>query len=284
MLLLRGRRVPLEGSDADDLTRSSSRDVPRVVVAAALPRDWVHDPKTSRLMSIPDVLRVSRRALRSLVGRDLFYRREVTIPRLWLGAAGASWCVCPVALRPESVVYSFGVGEDVSFELALIERFNVRVNAFEPTPRSLAWVRSQALPAAFVLHEFGLAAWDGTASFSPPLDPTHVSYSMVRSGPAGSAIHAPVRRLATIADMLGHTRINLLKMDIEGAEYAVLADCLSNGLEIDQVLVEFHHRWDFIGVAETKRAISLLKRAGYRIANVSPNGCEYTLLHNLFDG
>lgn len=180
-------------------------------------------------------------------------------------------------------MYSFGVGEDVSFELGLIERFNVCVNAFDPTPRSLTWVRSQALPAAFVLHELGLAAWDGTASFSPPVDPTHVSYSMVRSDQVGSAIRAPVRRLATIAAMLGHTHINLLKMDIEGAEYAALPDCLSSGLEIDQILVEFHHRWSSIGIAATKRAISFLRGAGYRIANVSPSGGEFTLLRDSRD-
>jgi FkbM family methyltransferase len=229
-------------------------------------------------MRIVDVLRVGRRAARSLVGRDVFYRRQVTVPRLRLGKPDASWCVCPSGLGPDSVVYAFGVGEDVSFELALIDRFGLRVDAFDPTPRSLEWIRGQLLPPRFKLHEFGLAAWDGTASFSPPLDPGHVSYSMVRSNPDGSAFRAPVHRLATIAAMLGHTHINLLKMDIEGAEYGVLADCLSSGLEIDQVLVEFHHRWDFVGVAETKRAISLLRHAGYLIAHVSPNGCEYTLL------
>jgi hypothetical protein len=69
-------------------------------------------------------------------------------------------------------------------------------------------------------------------------------------------------------------------VSLPSAEYAVLPDCLSSGLEIDQLLVEFHHRWDCIGVAQTKRALFLLRRAGYRIANVSPNGCEYTLLRS----
>jgi FkbM family methyltransferase len=231
-------------------------------------------------MGIPGVLRVGRRALRSLVGRDLFYRREVAVHRVYLGRPGVDWCVCPSDLGPASVVYSFGVGEDVSFELELIERFGVHVHAFEPTPRSLAWVRSQVLPKALTLHELGIASWDGMASFAPPLDPTHVSYSMVRGSPDGSSINAPVRRLASIAAMLGHTRIHILKMDIEGGEYTVLPDLLASGVRVDQLLIEFHHRWDFIGVAETKRVIGLLRRAGYRIANVSPSGCEFTLLHN----
>ncbi len=95
------------------------------------------------MMGIPNALRVGRRALRSLVGRDLFYRRELTVQRVSLGRPGAEWCVCPIGLGPASIVYSFGVGEDVSFEMELIERFGTPVHAFEPTPRSLAWVRSQ---------------------------------------------------------------------------------------------------------------------------------------------
>jgi FkbM family methyltransferase len=232
-------------------------------------------------MRLTDMLRVGRRAARSLVGRDVFYRRQVRVPGLRLGSPEASWWVCPSGLGPESIVYAFGIGEDVSFELALIDRFNLRVDAFDPTPRSLEWLTGQSLPPQFKLHEFGLAPWDGTASFSPPPDPAHVSFSMVRRDPDGSAFRAPVHRLGTIAGMLGHRHINLLKMDIEGAEYGVLEDCLSTGLRIDQLLVEFHHRWDFVGLAETRRAISLLRRSGYLIAHVSPNGCEYAFLRRI---
>jgi FkbM family methyltransferase len=234
-------------------------------------------------MSITDVLRVGRRAMRSVVGRDLFYLRQVRAHRLRLGRPEASWCVCPAGLGSASVFYSFGVGEDISFELALNERFGLRVEAFDPTPRSLAWIKSQSLPPQFTLHEVGLAPWDGMAPFSPPLDPAHVSYSMVRKDSADPAVYAPVRRLATIARMLGHTRIDLLKMDIEGAEYGVLPDCLASGLVIDQILVEFHHRWECIGIAETKRAISLLRDRSYRIGNVSPSGCEYTFVRDRDD-
>jgi FkbM family methyltransferase len=229
-------------------------------------------------LDLADALRVGRRALRSLAGRDLFYLRDVAVPCLSLGAGEARWHVCPDHLGPTSVVYAFGIGIDVSFELALIERFQVRVEAFEPTPRSLEWVRSQRLPPQFIVHEFGLASWDGTARFSPPLDPAHVSYSIVRSVSDSPAVEAPVHRLETIAASLHHTRIDLLKMDIEGAEYGVLADCLSGDLVIEQILVEFHHRWDTVGIAETRKSIALLKQAGYLIAHVSASGCEYTFV------
>jgi len=34
-----------------------------------------------------------------------------------------------------AVVYSLGIGEDISFDLALIEKYGARVHAFDPTPK-----------------------------------------------------------------------------------------------------------------------------------------------------
>jgi len=64
-------------------------------------------------------------------------------------------------------------------------------------------------------------------------------------------------------------------MDIEGAEYGVLADMLTCGIPVKQLLVEFHHRWPQLGIEKTKQAIRALNAAGYRIFSVSPSGEEY---------
>jgi hypothetical protein len=71
---------------------------------------------------------------------------------------------------------------------------------------------------------------------------------------------------------------DLIKMDIEGAEYAVLADLLRSGFRPRQILVEFHHRWREVGARRTREALALLGQSGYRIAEIAPNGMEYTLL------
>jgi hypothetical protein len=77
---------------------------------------------------------------------------------------------------------------------------------------------------------------------------------------------------------LGHDKIDLLKMDIEGAEYSVLADLLASHIRVDQLLVEFHHRFPEVGVNKTKGAIKALNAAGYRIFSVSPSGEEFGFL------
>lgn len=78
--------------------------------------------------------------------------------------------------------------------------------------------------------------------------------------------------------MLGHRRLSVLKLDIEGAEYQVLEDVLGSGIPVDQILVEFHHRWKEIGARQTRRAIARLQAAGWCVAHVSESGMEYTFL------
>jgi FkbM family methyltransferase len=181
-------------------------------------------------------------------------------------------------LDAKSVVYAFGVGIDISFELALIERFGLTVHAFDPTPLALQWAARQQLPAEFVLHPFGIADYDGLAHFAPPRKRKFASFSMVRAGGVGAAVTAPVRRLATLRDTMGLPPPDILKMDIEGAEYAVLPDVLECGFHPGQILVEFHHRWREVGPRKTRGAIELLNRHDYLVADVSSSGMEFLFL------
>jgi hypothetical protein len=87
-----------------------------------------------------------------------------------------------------------------------------------------------------------------------------------------------VRRISSVQQILGHARIDLLKMDIEGAEYEVIDDLLAGPVPVRQLLVEFHHRWPEVGIAKTRTAIRKLNAAGYRIFSVSPSGEEYGFL------
>ena len=215
-----------------------------------------------------------RRAFRAIGGGGFWQRTQIRCARLHLGNEGARWCICPDNLSASSIVYSLGVGEDVSFDLELIRRFRVQLHAFDPTPRSIEWIGRQTLPRQFVFHEHGVADFNGYRKFVPPRNPAHISHTIVQRDSPWPAIELPVRRLATTMQNLGHDRIDLLKMDVEGAEYGVLDDLLAGGIRVGQLLVEFHHRWPEVGVEKTKRAIRDLNRAGYRTFYVSPTGEE----------
>jgi len=200
-------------------------------------------------------------------------------PFLELGSAYGGYAVCPTGLGPDSIVYSFGIGEDVSFDLELIGRFGMTVHAFDPTPRSIAWARAQKLPKELVLHEWGIASRDGTARFTPPENPEHISHTLLeRSRSVREAIEVPVLRLATTLERLGHDRVDILKMDVEGAEYEVIDDLLASRTRVGQLLLEFHHHLEGVPLARTEQSIRGLNAAGYRIFHASPSGREFSFI------
>lgn len=223
--------------------------------------------------------------LRRLRGRPR-QLASLNVPTLRMGNDYGGYRVCPTGLDASSVVYSFGIGEDVSFDLAMIERFGVTVHAFDPTPRSLRWISEQNLPSAFVMHPWGIAGHDGTARFAPPDNPTHVSHrlaaapgaaALIRSEHGTSGFEAPVKRLGTIMRELGHARVDVLKLDVEGAEYGLLEEvCRVSG--VTQLVLEFHHHLAGIPLARTEAAIDDLMAAGFALFHVSDAGHEFSFL------
>lgn len=225
------------------------------------------------------VARKLRNGWHHFMGPKPALRLQIKCPSERLGTDYGGWVFSPRGLNEKSVVYSFGIGEDLSFDLALIEKYKVRVHAFDPTPRSLNWIRSQNLPKHLEVHEYGLAAKDGSLNLFAPADPAHVSYSVSRHAAQQTEIFSvPVKKLETILHSLGHREIDLLKMDIEGSEYEVIDDILKSGISVKQILVEFHHRFEGVGMGATEKAVRALNRAGYRIFSISPSGEEVSFL------
>jgi FkbM family methyltransferase len=174
------------------------------------------------------------------------------------------------------VIYSCGVGDDISFDLSLVERYGVTIHGFDPTPKSIAWVRSQCVPHAFRLHEYGIADFDGKAVMYPPANPEFVSYSILASkAQSGEPVVLPVRRVATVMGEMNHARIDVLKMDIEGSEYPVIHDLLASHVDVRQILVEFHDRFPSVGRERTREAIAALLDGGYKLFNIEEDNYSF---------
>jgi FkbM family methyltransferase len=230
------------------------------------------------MRALRSVTRRFKRISRACVGRDILVQRDLECSCEVLGNVNAQFAICRDKLREQATIYSFGIGTDISFDLELIRKFGVQVHAFDPTPRSLAWLKTQKVPEGFHIHQYGVAACDGMLRFAPPKSPAHVSHTIVQRAGSEHSIWAPVRRITTIMKDLGHDSLDILKMDVEGAEYAVLHDVLENSIPVTQLCVEFHHRWREIGVSRTREAISALRARGYRIFHISDSGEEYSFL------
>ena len=127
----------------------------------------------------------------------------------------------------------------MSFDLGLVERFGCEVIAFDPTPRAIAFAEPiAAREPRFRFMPVGLWSEDTTLRFYRPTDPAHVSHSAVNLQRTTSGSRVRSGRLDTLMAELGDTSIDLLKLDIEGAEHTVLATMLEAGVRPGVVCFE----------------------------------------------
>lgn len=222
--------------------------------------------------------------------REIAFRRGGFHPKLhrfadsvYTGSLYGGWAVRQRPLGADSIVYSFGVGQDISFDLAVIQQFGCSVQAFDPTPVCQSWVREQTFPEQFRFHPTGLASTDGSIELFEPRAPGAASFSKEAMTADARSVEVPVKRLSTILGELRHERLDVLKMDIEGCEYEVIDDLIATDLRPKQVLVEFHHRIHRRGLEPTKRAYDQLTNAGYRLFAISDLGDEYSFSHASID-
>ena len=187
------------------------------------------------------------------------------------------WVVDESLLNRESVIYSVGVGSNIDFDVELINSFGATVHAFDPTPRSIEWVKNQQLPKHFIFHPFGLSAENGHMDFFPPSKASSTHFSPIdRYGDTNNIVRAPVKDIDTIASELKHKEIDLLKMDIEGAEYEVIEALPKNRVAINQILIEFHHMYKGVPISKTVDAISTLSNLGFELFNISQRTYEFS--------
>lgn len=223
---------------------------------------------------------LTKRLIKATLGRDHLLFAEVKIPKVHLGTNYGGWFVAPGVLPHDRqpIVLSFGVGDDISFDIEMITRYNAMVYAFDPTPRSVAWLAQQTgLPKAFEAFASGVADHDGIESFSLPTVPEWGDYSVRRD--SADKIDCDVKRISTVVNELKLAQVDIIKMDIEGSEYSVLGDFCCGTLRPTQILIEFHHGRDGIAVFETTKLVAKLRKLGYRIFDVSPWGREFSFVH-----
>jgi FkbM family methyltransferase len=217
--------------------------------------------------------------LKRVSGKELWLRSEVRYDV----RKSDSWFYIPQMLDEDSIVYSLGVGDLINFDLDLIGDHGVTVHAFDPTPFAADWVSSQSLPDEFVFHPWAASGSDGTLRLYRRVNRRGESSTVMwtaddTAGDAKEFIDAPAYTIASIMRRLGHDRVDLLKMDVEGAEYDILAGLTEADPLPKQLLIEYHHRFPSIGKRRTASSIAALRSLGYRIFAISETGREVCLV------
>jgi FkbM family methyltransferase len=186
------------------------------------------------------------------------------------------WCTTLGWLGRDAVVVDVGLGEDTSFAESIIERYGCVVYGFDPTPRSIAHVNRLGNDK-LRLFELGVGPTSGRAEFFLPINARHVSGSIAPErhlAPRG--IQVELISVDKVFQLIERDRIHLLKLDIEGAEYDTIESPAFrySAPFIDQLCVEFHHRWPSRGRRATDRAVATLRSLGFACAWTSPTTNE----------
>eukprot|EP00392_Amoebophrya_sp_AT5.2_P018765 g19388.t1 len=145
------------------------------------------------------------------------------------GKEYGGWTFVDTNLGESSVIYSIGLGENISWDLGMIQKYNCNVFGYDPTPKTSRYISGlgEKVPRAkFHFKSEGIATAPGTIEFSMPANPNHVSLrggsGKKEKGRGDKLLHLPVNTLKNWMQENGHAKIDILKMDVEGMEYELL--------------------------------------------------------------
>jgi len=229
---------------------------------------------TSALRKIKQGLTMDKSAVAHL-------KTSVTCPHKWYGSSYGGFYINPDLLSADSIIYSFGIGKDISFDLKCINRHHCQVFGFDPTPKSIEYIRAKKISSHFRFFDFGIAAYKTEhIDFFLPANPRGVSGSLVMNQAVDEnrAIRVLVKSFKDITAELGHRHIDVLKMDIEGSEYEVLEAILEAGIRVDQILVEFHDRFFESGPLKSEAIVKKMNSKGFEIFAHSINFEEISFI------
>jgi len=215
-------------------------------------------------------------------------------PLTRIGTRWGGWSVPASAARPGRTAVCVGAGEDISFDVEL-NKMGMTVFTLDPTPRAkthvqkvLAGAQEGAQVAVnnsptecydfagfnrsrFTFVDVGVWKEDQVTEFFAPKDSRHVSHSIVNLQGTHDSFEAKCMRLQTFCSSFNVGEIDILKLDIEGAEYAVLQDLVTSGIRPKVLCVDFdegNSPLDRHYMTRIADAIRSLKEAGYRFLQV----------------
>ena len=206
--------------------------------------------------------------------------REWWLPRGFarLGTRYGGWWLFVPAVGRDPLLIDCGLGRDISFPVAFLERCGGRVIGIDPSPAAVAYC-SERCPAAMQVRAEALWTEAGrTLTFHLPRPPEQlpkgadgISGSLLAShGYTGEAtLSVRTTSFAEILASAGRSECDVLKLDIEGAEYDVLAALCSSGeiRHARQVLVEFHHHCTAHRLQDTLDAVGKVRGSGFELAH-----------------
>jgi FkbM family methyltransferase len=240
-----------------------------------------------------------------------FFRIYVVVPpikilsndyeKISLGSSYGVKLLCKDFQPPKPFVISGGVGEDISFDVELIELFDAEVILVDPTPKSKKHFdevvnnlgNSKKIDygntgkQSVETYELGkvnrinlrfhnVALWENSNKIAlyPPADPTHSSYSvndLQKTSGLTKQIEVDSIDIKSLLKIYGRESVDILKLDIEGAEYEVLRSCFEDSIFPGQIIVEIDEMCfpSISNYQKSWKVKKLLSKYGYKVVGKS---------------
>lgn len=139
-------------------------------------------------------------------------------------------------LDANSIVYSFGILKDIQFDVAMVDKFDCSVFMYDPTPQSIEFMETHK--ANKQLRFFPKGVWTEQTVLKFFQDPEGGSASAVFDFASSDYFDAPCDTIDSFMKENGHSNIDVLKMDIEGAALPILEYMQQNDIQPKQIIVE----------------------------------------------
>jgi FkbM family methyltransferase len=213
---------------------------------------------------------------------------------LKLGTNYGGWAIPKdINLNKDSIIYSGGIGEDISFDLLLSDKYNCNILLVDPTKRAKIHyneiinyyktnvnsftgdIQKDYLPIIQNLkpnfdkiNYLNIGIWDKEEDlkFYKQSNEQYVSQSLINGMFSNNYEIVKTKSIKQIMNANNHNKIDLLKLDIEGAEIKVLEQMLIDKIYPRYLCIEFDlylKKKDTNN--ETKNIINKLLNIGYKI-------------------
>jgi FkbM family methyltransferase len=185
-----------------------------------------------------------------------------------LGTAYGGWTVPEGLIKADWNCYTVGVGGDISFDLALIERHGVTVRAFDAVADYVREANGKAAgEPRFSAHHAAIALADGPLRMQVTHDAQSRSVSSAGLYKSDDFVELPGRTVASLMAELGDEQIDLFKLDIEGGEYEVIPTLDMRALGVKVFATQLHHTGSISGA---RALVAGLREQGYEAVACRP--------------
>ena len=151
--------------------------------------------------------------------------------------AGNYYLDSRIPITKKSIVYSLGIGSDISFDLYVQNNFGCEIFMCDPTPASIIFMKNYKSNKFLKYEPIGVWVENTTLRFHEPQ--FGGSASVMQDEKIGGYFDAKCLTMATIMRQNKHDEISIFKADIEGAALPILDQMIQNKIFPDQIVAEF---------------------------------------------